>query len=400
MELNNRFSGLRGRVIANGQVVQNLAMDTYRTQLATWLAGGTPDTPRHIALGQGTIAPSVGDLALGSETFRKQVATRFRRGDDSARLTTIFSVDEPPIQPGSASIAIREIGLFDAGEQTIANDGFETWTGGSPDSWATSSSGTMSQESGTANIYEQGYSLRFARLSGTPNFYQDLTWSSSLQSKKCTLRGGVKAGSASLARIFIDDGIDISRSSFHSGGGGFEVLSVLKTMGTAATRLRVGGELNWGGTAGTIGSAFFDWNRCVRDGNMWARTLFSLDKESDEPLSLIWELYFERQDEGGTMPFTAYDNEVINQGTVTAGSLTPSKYNPVGAGAAQEALVSTENFNLRYYVHGGTPTGGVAGTGHILGTPNSLTLKGNDNITAFKLIGVDGTSKVTVSYYR
>src|SRR3990167_560120 len=172
----DKLSGLKGRVIVNRQVVQNLAMDTYRRQIASWLSGGSPNTPRHVALGQGTVEATVGDLSLGSESFRKAVSTRFQRGDDSARLTAIFSVDEPPIPPGSASIAIREVGLFDAGNQAIANDGFENWTGGSADSWATSSIGSISQESGTANIYEQGYSLLFSRLSGTPQFYQDLTW--------------------------------------------------------------------------------------------------------------------------------------------------------------------------------------------------------------------------------
>ena len=168
-------------------------------------------------------------------------------------------------------------------------------------------------------------------------------------------------------------------------------------MGTAASRLRVGGELNWGGTAGTIGSAWFDWARCVRDGNLWARTLFSLDKESDEPLAVIWELYFERQNEEGTMPFTAYDSEVINQGTSSAGSLTPSKYNPTGAGAAQEAFITVNNYNLRYYLHGGTP--GTA-AGHTVNAPGNMTLSGNDNMSNLRLLGIGGTSQITVTYFR
>ena len=388
---------LRGRVIIDSKTIENLAMDTYRTQIATWLSGGSASPPRHIAIGDGTLDPSVGDLALSNETFRKQVSSRFKRGSDVARLTATFNVDEPPVPPGSSSIIIRELGLFDAGNQAISNDGFETWTGGSPDSWASTSSGSMSQESGTANIYEQGYSLRFARLSGTPSFYQDLTWSSILQSQQCTLRAVVKAGSANLARIFIDDSISITNSSFHSGGGGLEVLSVQKTLGTAATRLRIGGELNWGGTAGTIGSAFFDWMRCIQNGNLWARTLFSLDKEADEPLSVAWELYFERQDEEGTMPFTAYDQEEISQGTAIAGSLTPARYNPTGAGVAQQALVSIEDNNIRFWYGGGTPS---LSSGHILNSDDIWPVEGNDNIAQFRMIAIGGTAKVKVSYLR
>ena len=389
------FKELKGRIIVNGQVVQNLAMDTYRRQISLWLAGGTPANPRHIALGQGTVKPTVGDSSLGSEIFRKVVASRFQRGDDSARLTAIFSVDEPPITPGSTSIAIREVGLFDAGEQTISNDGFETWTLGSPDSWATVSGGSMSQESGTANIYEQGYSLLFSRTSGTPNFYQNLTFATSMQSKKHTLRAMVKAGSANMARIFIDDGSGTANSSYHSGGGGHELLSVQRTLGTAATKLKIGGEIGTAG--GAAGSAWFDWVRCVQDGNLWARTLFSLDKESDEPLAFIWELYFERQNEEGTMPFTGYDSEVISQGTASAGSLSPSKYNPTGAGVAQEAFLTIENYNLRYYYHGGTPG---SATGHIINAPGNISVQGNDNMANLRFLGVGGTSVVTVTYLR
>lgn len=382
---------MKGKVIINGEEVPNTATDIYRMQIATWLSGGSAGPPRHIAVGQGTVEPSVGDIALGNETFRKAVTSRFLRGSDSARLTAIFNVDDPPLCPGSASVAIREVGLFDAGDQVISNNGFETWTIGSPDSWACDSGGSLSKESGTANIYEQAYSLLFSRTLGTPFFYQDLTFDSVLRSQKCTFRGAIKAGAASLARIFINDGIDSSYSDYHSGGNGFEVLSVNKTLGTAASRLRVGGQLVG------AGSAWFDWVRCIQNGNLWARTLFSLDKQSSEPLSLIWELYFERQEEGGTMPYSAYDSEVISQGTISAGSLSPTKYSPVGQGVAQETFLTIEGSDLRYYMHGGTPS---SGTGHLIDSPGSITIKGSDDIANLRFIGVSGISTVIATYYR
>jgi hypothetical protein len=388
MEMN-----VRGQVTVNGVTFKNLTTTYAREQLATWWTGGTVTPPSYIAIGYGTVAASVGDTALYNEIYRKSAVSRLARATYYARIATTFTTHEPPVPPGSASVNIKEMGLFDGGTVTINNNWFETWTPGtpaSPNSWLWSG-GTPGSISGTASVYEGSAACRFSGTAANAQLYQNASFDSSWVSQQFTFRVAVKAGSASLARAFIYDGYTTTYSGYNSGTASYEVLSAQKTLSGTANALRVGVELAAAGTADV------DWANAVKNGNCWARAAVNVTKETNDPVTAIWEVYSEEQDEEGSMPYVPYNNEEISAGTSSYGSLDPTKYQPTGEAPAQKAVLTIESNQLRYWVHSGTPT---ASSGHVLDPGDVLTLEGATTISRMKYIGVGGTATVKVTYER
>jgi len=91
---------------------------------------------------------------------------------------------------------------------------------------------------GGARSAAQKYSGTYSWLvSAGASAYQTLDSSVSFRGTKVTFKMWAMAGNVSTARIGIHDGVTPSYSSYHTGGGGWEQLSVTKTMGVAATEL-------------------------------------------------------------------------------------------------------------------------------------------------------------------
>lgn len=117
---------------------------------------------------------------------------------------------------------------------SVANAGMENWTGANLDDW-TVGAGTVQKEAAVVH----GGAASALINAGNGNFYQDITWDSDYQGRRVTYTSWVWAGVANTAKIRIDDGVGTTDSGFHTGGAGWEQLSVTMTLALNATRYRI-----------------------------------------------------------------------------------------------------------------------------------------------------------------
>jgi hypothetical protein len=385
-----------GIIRVNNQSFHNLIMDRFRDAECNFIAGKTALAPASIAVGFGSAAPLVTDAKLVNEYVRKALATAYNRDGYHARMTAAFAVNDPPPAAGSTSIRFYEMGLFDKapfGSPAFLNQDLESWSGGTPSvsgspvAWTWDASGTPKAGTAAAEIYAGSASAIFSVTSGTPTFFQDITWAASYVSTEMIARCAIKVTSGGSARVFIDDGVDLSYSGY--AGTAFALTSVNKILSGSATRLRVGVEA-------TAGSAYVDWFSAMPRGNLLARAVIDVTKTTIQPLALVWEIYLQSQDEEGDMPYQSFAREEISAGTASAGSLTSATYAPV-AGAAQQAFITVENYGVRYWSDGGTPS---ATSGHLGGSLDAIVLNDSTDIANFKYIGIGGTALLKVTYLR
>lgn len=358
-----------------------------RTQLATWLSGGTVSLPSFVAIGNGTTIPSPGDSVLVNEVWRKPISTRFSRGSYAARINAIFTTDEPPVPPGSASANWTEIGLFDTGAITLANANFEMGTA----SWTyvggvASTIGSID----TGTVYQGTAALKITFGTATTQVYQEIASPTTYASKKLEFQGAIRTVTASIARVFMTDGVGTTYSTYHSGVNEFQLKRVSRTLDATPTRLRVGYEV------ASAGTAWVDWSQLVQIGNLWFRQLIGVTKTATQPISVAMELYFDEQNEEGNVPYTAFAKETLTVAGTAVG-FTSATYAPAGQTPAQEAIVTVEGGPIRYWKDSSTPT---ATAGHLIGVGGAFILETADEVANFKAIRVTATSATLVTSFR
>lgn len=112
----------------------------------------------------------------------------------------------------------------------------------------TGASATVARES---TIVKQGtYSARVTRVGTDCTLYYDHPDYTLYPGRQMTFGCWVYATVASRARISLGDGVGTSNSSYHTGDSTWQYLSVTRNVDTAATRIRVGMEVNTGNTSG------------------------------------------------------------------------------------------------------------------------------------------------------
>lgn len=107
------------RIVRDGKTIKsvtkkNLVVDAGLTLLANRISDATPDSGclvNYIAVGTGTNAPDPTDVALQTETARKQVSSRANSAGVAA-ISTVFSATEVPTS------TLKEVGLFIDGTGT------------------------------------------------------------------------------------------------------------------------------------------------------------------------------------------------------------------------------------------------------------------------------------------
>ncbi len=133
-------------------------------------------------------------------------------------------------------------------ENLIADWGFcEDWSAGNssaPGNWfMTGTAGSVARE--TTNIKYGLYSMKIT--AGSSGVYAaELRYGGSyLDYQGRTLSFGmwVKCSSASKARIYIDDGVNKTYSSYHTGDGTFQFLSVTVQIAATNTKINFGAEV-------------------------------------------------------------------------------------------------------------------------------------------------------------
>lgn len=131
---------------------------------------------------------------------------------------------------------------------------FEDWENGAsaaPTEFTLSGTGAAVAREAT-EIKQGTYSAKITYGSADAQLYYDHPDYESYLGRKVKLGFWVKTAVASQARIKIDDGVNTSQSSYHTGGGGWEFLTVEHDMATNASRLRVICFVD------TTGLAYFD----------------------------------------------------------------------------------------------------------------------------------------------
>ena len=149
------------------------------------------------------------------------------------------------------------------GANYIVNGSFESWSAGTsvaPDGWTLTGAGAAVARIATAgNVqYGQAAVTVTAALNTATDLAQSITVSTTLNT---ALRGPfvtfsckVKCSTASRVFLKVDDGIGTTSSSNHSGGGGWETLTVTRDVDDAATKVECSLEISSGASI----SATFD----------------------------------------------------------------------------------------------------------------------------------------------
>jgi len=133
---------------------------------------------------------------------------------------------------------------------------FEEWDSASTLTYWAKENTILARESSV--VHQGTYSAKMS--TGAPGYlYQDAAnWSNDYRGKVITIRFWCYATDANDARLAIDDGVDTSYSSFHTGTGAvvtWEELSVTHTFNASATRCRIllrselGNTVYWDGSA-------------------------------------------------------------------------------------------------------------------------------------------------------
>lgn len=135
----------------------------------------------------------------------------------------------------------------------INNGDVELWALGdssAPDSWTLNGSGALIAKDTT---HKHGsYSALISYVSADSYLSQDVSDYAWLQGKQVKAWVWIKASDPNQARVKITDGVGTTASSFHTGSGNWELLSVIHSVAVAATKVSI--ELH----CESSGSAYFD----------------------------------------------------------------------------------------------------------------------------------------------
>ena len=159
----------------------------------------------------------------------------------------------------AADLGIGITGL----ENLVVNGNFELWTAGvsvAPDGWASAGAGVQTDREGT-EIKIGTYSAKVTwGGSGTSQLYQQLHaekaigfWKSRTATLSCWVKTSVGGNAVSIG---FSDGM-VESNAYHTGGGGYELLTVTKTMASNAVVIQIANKIQ------DTGVAYFDSNFVV-----------------------------------------------------------------------------------------------------------------------------------------
>ena len=157
----------------------------------------------------------------------------------------------------------------------LVNGGLEIWQRGTPfaspavnaftaDKWQADKNGTptfsIAEETGASNVDNGGSSLKLditvVGAATVVDLFQEVENKEAYKGKTITLSAKVKTSQANLYRLRINDGIGTTTSSYHTGGGTFETLTVTHDVSGSATQLNI--EMGIINDTVLVSTAFFD----------------------------------------------------------------------------------------------------------------------------------------------
>jgi len=233
----------------------------------------------------------------------------------------------------------------------ILNNDFESWTSGVPDFWALTGAGAAVVSE--AAIIKKGLlSAKLTRAGADCQLDQSILSFRDLRTKPFTIGVWVLSATASQARVAVFDGITTSYSSYHSGGAGWEFLSLSHLVSERAVELVVSLQV-----VGADGAVFFD---AVSGG---------LQKSADYLAFIGHDFY----GSGGALTLEGSDDDFIGDihGLLT---IFPSSNNAI---VAEARLLANPDFDVWDNGDMSAPTGWNIGGG-----PSAAIAK--ESLKAFK----------------
>ncbi len=164
-------------------------------------------------------------------------------------LPTIF-IDDPAELPSAKKWNDNNDFLNFVHDNLVRNGDFEDFPGVVPESWGLTGAGATSVVDADSKRGTNAVKITFG--SATAKLEQSASEFKFFKGRKVKAWVFVKTSFSSQSRIRISDGIGSSQSSFHTGGGAYELLEVTHTMAGSATELTLELEV------ATTGSALFD----------------------------------------------------------------------------------------------------------------------------------------------
>lgn len=222
-----------------------------------------------------------------------------------------------------------------------------------------------------------------------------------IRSRAYRFSAWVRATVANRVRLRINDGVGSTFSSYHSGGGTFERLSVPRTLDAAATALNVGLSVDTGDTVGQIdtlmlseGTAEVAWS--LRGETSVFRQVFTAGGTYTKPSNLLAARVIVQAagGGGGRVPTVGVDGRGNSAGG-GSGSYAESVFPAPDIGATETVTVGTGGV--------GTTTPGGTGGGSSFGTLVTAnggvggggTANANSSTTG-GLGGAAGTGQITI----
>jgi hypothetical protein len=192
---------------------------------------------------------STGNPTVKTKTIIDEVITaRGNLANLNARIGGVIDADGALVTQASL-VSQTVLGQNIVVGNMLVNPFFLQWTGGDADSWTLTGAGATVTQTGiglgdtTRKVGK--YAAMVTRSGANALLTQSIIASGNfanwdhLKTQKVVFAAYVKAGIASQARLSVDDGTTTSQSSFHTGGGSFEWLTVIHTVSGAATKLEV-----------------------------------------------------------------------------------------------------------------------------------------------------------------
>lgn len=170
----------------------------------------------------------------------------------------------------SSAVSTTSIGSQVGQIDLVVNGRFSLWPSGAaaaPGGWTLTTSTLARTGAGEADTFTFGNGKYAAKLTGAGNLSQDIVGSTLFADRYTGLRSRdvsavvrVKTSVPSSGRIAITDGVLTTYSSYHTGGGGEEDLTVVHSISPTATKLTVQllndqtGAVYFGGVSAVLSS--------------------------------------------------------------------------------------------------------------------------------------------------
>ena len=193
--------------------------------------------------GYGNLPPEK-SIAIRQDSWRSGFGEDRYDSDDPERYFSSFGMDMRHKGRAILGWTPTTVTKPTANSPSLIDADLESWSGGALVSWSVT--GGVTEESAGGNIHA---GVRSAWLSSGATVYQNISWLAKYQNRLFTFTMWVRSEDANKHRIEIYDGVGSTYSSYHTGGGAFEQLTVTRRLDSAATQLMVRGVSEGGGAA-------------------------------------------------------------------------------------------------------------------------------------------------------